>query len=45
MLADFKINNIRNTNDGKQAIVFRFYEGAITTEDEEDIFGELLDNL
>lgn len=35
MLADFKVHSIRNTDNGKQVIVFRFYEGAITTEDEE----------
>ena len=34
MLADFKIRYIHNTDDGKQVIAFRFYEGAITTEDE-----------
>jgi hypothetical protein len=36
MLADFKIRYVNNTDDGKQVIAFRFYEGAITTEDEED---------
>lgn len=34
MLADFKVSSIKNTDDGKQLIAFRFYEGAITTEDE-----------
>jgi len=37
MLADFKISGIKNTDDNKQVIVFRFYEGAITTEEEDDI--------
>jgi len=32
MLADFKIRYINSTDDGKQVIAFRFYEGAITTE-------------
>ena len=41
MLADFKIRYISNTNDGKQVIAFRFYEGAITTEDEEDGGGDM----
>ena len=36
MLADFKIRYIKNTDDGKQIIAFRFYEGAIAAEDEED---------
>jgi hypothetical protein len=37
MLADFKISGIKNTDDNKQVIVFRFYEGAITTEEDNDI--------
>ena len=37
MLADFKISGIKNTDDNKQVITFRFYEGAITTEEENDI--------
>ena len=37
MLADFKISSIKNTDDNKQVIKFRFYEGAITTEEEDDI--------
>jgi hypothetical protein len=37
MLADFKLMSIKNTDDGKQTITFRFYEGAITTEEENDI--------
>ena len=37
MLADFKISGIKNTDDNKQIIVFRFYEGAITTEEDNDI--------
>ena len=40
MLADFKIRYIHNTDDGKQVIAFRFYEGAITTEDEVDADGD-----
>jgi hypothetical protein len=40
MLADFKIRYIHNTDDGKQVIAFRFYEGAITTEDEVDSEGD-----
>ena len=36
MLADFKIRYVKNTDDGKQLIAFRFNEGAITTEDEPD---------
>ena len=39
MLADFKIMYIRNTDDGRQTIKFRFAEGAITTEDERNIEG------
>ena len=39
MLADFKIMYIRNTDDGKQTISFRFSEGAITTEDERNLEG------
>ena len=34
MLSDYHIVSINNTDDGKQTITFRFYEGAITTEDE-----------
>ena len=41
MLADFKIRYVHNTDDGKQLIAFRFYEGAITTEDEEDKNGNI----
>jgi hypothetical protein len=37
MLADFKISYINNTDDGKQAISFRFSEGAITTENDADV--------
>jgi len=37
MLADFKISGIKNTDDNKQVIEFRFYEGAITTEEQDDI--------
>jgi hypothetical protein len=40
MLADFKICSINNTDDGGQVITFRFYEGAITTEDEVDHDGD-----
>jgi hypothetical protein len=40
MLADFKIRYIHNTDDGKQLIAFRFYEGAITAEDEIDADGD-----
>ena len=41
MLADFKIRYVNNTDDGKQVIAFRFYEGAITAEDEEDVNGDM----
>ena len=41
MLADFKIRYITNTDDGKQVIAFRFYEGAIATEDERDEAGDM----
>jgi hypothetical protein len=41
MLADFKIRYIKNTDDGKQLIAFRFYEGAIAAEDEEDSEGDM----
>ena len=41
MLADFKIRYIKNTDDGKQLIAFRFYEGAIEAEDEEDDNGDM----
>ena len=40
MLADYKISSINNTDDGKQVIAFRFYEGAIATEDEIDADGD-----
>ena len=41
MLADFKISKIRNTDNGKQVVVFGFYEGTITTEEEEVIHGDI----
>ena len=41
MLADFKIRYIKNTDDGKQLIAFRFYEGAIAAEDEQDSEGDM----
>ena len=40
MLADFKIRYVYNTDDGRQTIAFRFYEGAIATEDEIDADGD-----
>ena len=40
MLADFKIRYVKNTDDGKQLIAFRFYEGAIAAEDEVDVHGD-----
>ena len=40
MLADFKIRYVHNTDDGKQVISFRFYEGSITAEDEPDENGD-----
>jgi hypothetical protein len=40
MLADFKIRYVNNTDDGKQVIAFRFYEGAIAAEDEVDVNGD-----
>ena len=39
MLADFKIVSIHNADNGSQTIVFRFYEGAVTTENEPNIEG------
>jgi hypothetical protein len=39
MLADFQIRYVKNTDDGKQLIAFRFYEGAIAAENEEDANG------
>ena len=40
MLADFKISSITNLDNGTQVIQFRFSEGAITTEGEEDANGD-----
>ena len=40
MLTDYKIHTIHEADDGKQVIAFRFYEGAITTEDEVDADGD-----
>ena len=40
MLADFKIRYVKNTDDGNQLIAFRFYEGAIASEDEVDVNGD-----
>ena len=39
MLADFKISTIKNLDDGTQYIKFRFYEGAIATENEVGVDG------
>ena len=39
MLADFKISGIKNTDDNKQVIVFCFYEGEISAEDEVGVDG------
>jgi len=39
MLADFQIRYVKNLNDGTQLIAFRFYEGAIAAENEEDANG------
>jgi hypothetical protein len=45
MLADFKISSIHNFDDGTQVIKFRFYEGAITTEDEEDLRTRVVESV
>ena len=42
MLADFKISTINNLDNGTQVLTFRFLEGAITTEDEADLHGDIV---